>query len=59
MSKNQLIISIVAVIVVLAGLWFVWQRGSTAEERALERDIQAETDAMDADMADLEARLSR
>lgn len=57
MSQKHLIISVVVVVVVLAGLWFVWQRRSGSEAAALIQEIEAEANASDADMASLEARL--
>lgn len=60
MSQKQLIISVVAVVVVLAGLWFIWQRRSgSSEEAALNQQIEAEVEVLDADMTDLESRLPK
>lgn len=60
MSQKKLIVAIAAVVVALAGLWFVWQRrGPVTEERALEREIQTEVEALNTDMADLESRLPK
>ena len=58
MPQKQLIIGVIAVVVVFAGLWFVWQRRGS-EGAALNREIETETKAMNTDMAELGARLSR